>query len=232
MMNLPTGDRRYLQIAQDIAEQIKNGTYQGGDRLPPERELAAALEVSRNTVREALLALEIMRFVEIRVGAGVYVLPESLRNTEQTSISDIETVGPYEVLEARRVVEGFAAFSAAMSIDQEGLDQLEAINARMAASIDDIPKFDAADAEFHAVISRAGGNVLIESYVSHLWSMRQSKLWETWYAKTRHAANRRRSVEDHVQIFRALKRGQPDVAQTAMRAHLDVLAERFFNLNL
>ncbi len=104
---------------------------------------------------------------------------------------------------------------------------LEAVNERMAKAIDDIPAFDAADAEFHAIIARAGGNAVIESYVTHLWSLRQSKLWETWYAKTRKTANRRRSVEDHRQIFRALKRGQPDMAQTAMRAHLDVLAERF-----
>ena len=232
MMGIPAGGRLFLQIAQDFADQIISVVYQTGDRLPPALELAALLEVSRTTVREALLALEIMRFVEIRVGAGVFVLSEGLRDRDLGNLSEGEDIGPYEVLEARRLVEGYSAFCAASRIDDETLAALESVNERMASAIDDIPAFDAADAEFHAIIARAGGNAVIESYVTHLWSLRQSKLWETWYAKTRKAANRRRSVEDHRQIFRALKRGQPDMAQTAMRAHLDVLAERFFDLNL
>jgi DNA-binding FadR family transcriptional regulator len=231
MIGLPERGRRYLQIAQDLADQINSGAYKTGDRLPPERELATQLQVSRTTVREALLALEIMRFVEIRVGSGVFVLSEGQRDREQGNLVKEEAVGPYEVLEARRLIEGFAAYSAAQKIDAETLKELEAANDRMAKAINDIPQFDAADADFHALIARASGNALIEIYVSQLWSMRQSKLWTTWYAKTRKVENRQRSIEHHSQIISTLKRGHADMAQTAMRAHLDVLAERFFDLN-
>ena len=73
VFELPLGNRRYLDIARQLAAEIESGTYREGERLPPERELAQTLDVSRTTVREALLALEIMRFIEIRVGSGVFL---------------------------------------------------------------------------------------------------------------------------------------------------------------
>ncbi|WP_168193062.1 FadR/GntR family transcriptional regulator [Rhodophyticola sp. CCM32] len=231
-LDLPSGGRRYLQIAQDLADQITAGAYQSGDRLPPERELSVQLEVSRTTVREALLALEIMRYVEIRVGAGVFVLPEHLRGQENGDLISPETVGPWEVLEARRMVEGHSAFAAAGRMTPAMLEQIGATITRMEAAINDIPKFDMADAEFHALIARAGGNALIESYVAHLWAMRGNSLWQTWYDQTRKVENRRRSISCHKAIYRALQRGQADVARTAMESHLDMLADRFFELNL
>lgn len=231
MLDLPAGGRRYLQIAQDLADQITEGKYQTGDRLPPERELSTHLEVSRTTVREALLALEIMRFVEIRIGAGVFVLAENLRDRENGNLIDSDTVGPWEVLEARRMVEGQSAFCAAQRITPELLEALAMTIQTMEDNVDSIPIFDQADADFHALVARAAGNAVIESYVAHLWGMRANSLWKTWYAKTRKIENRKQSIEDHKVIFRALKRGLPDVAQTAMKSHLDVLAERFFELN-
>lgn len=228
---LPTGGRRYLQIAQDLADKIDAGTFAVGDRLPPERELSAQLEVSRTTVREALLALEIMRFVEIRVGAGVFVLPENLRDENRGELQVSGAVGPWEVLEARRMVEGQSAFCAAQRITDDQLARLAVTIKDMEKYTNDIPKFDQADAEFHALVAQAAGNGVIESYVAHLWGMRETSLWATWYDQTRKLENRRQSIEDHKVIYRALQRRQPDVAQTAMKSHLDVLGERFFELN-
>lgn len=231
-LNAPSGGRRYLQIAQDIADAIARGDHPPGHRLPPERELSAQLGVSRTTVREALLALEIKGFVEIRVGAGVFVLPAALRDPALGSLAEIDSAGPWEVLEARRLIEGHSAYCAATRIDEAGLNRIDANITAMELALDDIPLFDALDAEFHLLIAGAAGNGVIETYVGHLWKMRKSRLWETWYDKTRHRTNRVRSAADHRVIQRALQRGLPDAAQTAMRAHLDVLAERFFQLNL
>ncbi|KFB11455.1 FadR/GntR family transcriptional regulator [Nitratireductor basaltis] len=232
MLELPGGGRRYLEIAQNIAESISAGTYKTGDRLPPERELAATLGVSRTTVREALLALEIMRFVEIRIGSGVFVLPENLREKSRGDLLPVEEVGPWEVLEARRMVEGESAFRAAQRATEKQIAAMEDCLRRMEARIDDIPRFDQADAEFHMLIAAAAGNSVVENYVAHLWQLRGSSLWNRWYDATRHPANRRQSVEDHKAIFKAIKRGLPEVAKTAMCAHIDVLAERFFDLSL
>lgn len=232
MLDLPATSRRYLKIARSLAQQINDGTYKTGDRLPPERELSVQLEASRTVVREALLALEIMHFVEIRGGAGVFVLPENLRDQTYGELAQVDEIGPWDVLEARRSIEAQTAFSAALRGTEDVLTDIKLSIERMENAISDIPRFDAADAEFHALIAQASGNSVFETYVAHLWKMRQSALWNTWYDKTRTPQNRIRSVEDHLAIYQAIKRGQPDVAKTAMEAHLDVLAKRFFDLNL
>ncbi len=232
-LDLPAGGRLYLRIAQKLADEIDAGRYRTGERLPPERDLAASLGVSRTTVREALLALEIMHHIEIRTGAGVYVLPEQQRDRGAgTTLIGLDESGPWEQLEARRAIEGQLAYLAAERATEAQLAELEDLIARSAAAMEDIPRFDAAGAEFHATIARAAGNAIMESYVAHLWSLRGGPLWGRWYDQTRTIANRRRSVEDHRAILRAIARRRPDAAMTAMKAHLDVLAERFHALNL
>ena len=231
-LDLPSGGRRYLQIAQALADQINAGVYRTGERLPPERDLAQRLDVSRTTVREALLALEIMRFVEIRVGAGVYVLSEHLRDRSRGDLIVGGEVGPYEVLEARRMVEGQSAYYAALRASGRQIEEIGEVVERMAAAVHDVPAFDHADAEYHALIARASGNGMIETYVAHLWRMRDSSLWERWYAQTRNPANRRRSVEDHRRIHQAICRGRAEAAMSAMQHHIDILTDRFLDLRL
>ena len=92
--------------------------------------------------------------------------------------------------------------------------------------------FDAADAAFHAQVASAAGNDVLSGFVSHLWRMRESEMWALWYNQTRKVANRHRSIEDHRVILRAIERRLPDAARTAMQAHLDVLADRFYELKL
>lgn len=231
-LDLPPGGRRYLQIAQALADQINAGEYRTGERLPPERDLAQRLDVSRTTLREALLALEIMRFVEIRVGAGVFVLSEHLRDRSRGDLAVAEEIGPYEVLEARRMVEGQSAYFAALRATEEQIAAIGEVTERMAASINDVSAFDHADAEYHALIAAASGNGVIETYVAHLWRMRDSSLWERWYARTRSVANRRRSIEDHRRIHRAIRRGRAEAAMSAMQHHVDILTDRFLDLRI
>lgn len=230
LLDLPTGSRRYLQIARQLAGEIDSGRYLPGERLPPERELAQTLDVSRTTVREALLALEIMRFIEIRVGAGVYVLGEKARGPSEPNEPD--SAAPSEVLDARRLVEAETAALAALNATPQQLEKMHAVNDRMAATIDDVPSFDAADAVFHELVAEAAGNDVLSAFVTQLWRMRESKMWAFWYDQTRHPDNRRKSVEDHRMILRALDRRSPDAARTAMQSHLDVLANRFYDLKL
>lgn len=232
LLDRPAGGRLYLQIAQRLADEIEAGEYRTGERLPPERDLAASLGVSRTTVREALLALEIMHLIEIRTGAGVFVLPENARNGDRNALANLDETGPWEQLEARRTIEGQAAYCAAERASEAQLARLAELCDAMEAALEDVPRFDAVDADFHAAIAEAAGNAILAGYVAHLWSMRGGPLWARWYGQTRNVRNRRRSVEDHRAIHRALARRRPDAARTAMEAHLDVLAERFHALNL
>ncbi|MDF0595261.1 FadR/GntR family transcriptional regulator [Psychromarinibacter halotolerans] len=231
-LDLPGGGRLYMRIAQKLADDIAAGRYRTGERLPPERDLAVSLQVSRTTVREALLALEIMRQIEIRTGAGVFVLPEAMREPVPARQVATGETGPWEQLEARRAIEGQVAYLAAERADEAQIAEMERLIDESEAALDDVPRFDAVDAEFHAAIARAAGNALLEEYVAHLWSMRGGPMWARWYDQTRTIQNRRRSVEDHRAILRAIIRQRPDAAMTAMKSHLDVLAERFHALNL
>ena len=228
--NLPTGSRRYLDIARKLAEEINKGLFVAGQRLPPERELAQTLDVSRTTVREALLALEIMRFIEIRVGSGVFVLDASYRKAPATLEPDSHS--PSDVLEARRILEGETAARAAQNATEKDIAVLKSHVAKMERSIDDITTFDAVDAAFHAEIAIIAGNDVIAELVTNLWQMRESKMWYLWYDQTRNPENRKRSVEDHLTIVKAIERRLPDAARTAMQSHLDVLADRFYQLKL
>jgi DNA-binding FadR family transcriptional regulator len=227
---LPVGKRRYLDIARRLAGDIKAGRYLAGHRLPPERELAQLLNVSRTTVREALLALEIMRFIEIRVGAGVFVLAEARRG--HTEIAEPDSAPPSDVLAARRILEGETAALAAQNATASDIEALHRATEEMAGTIDQVERFDAADSDFHATIAAAAGSDVLAAFVSDLWQMRDSSMWALWYDQTRKAGNRLRSVEDHRAILRAIERGLPDIARTAMQSHLDVLAERFYQLKL
>ena len=95
--------RLYQQIAQQLQQLILAGEFAPGSRLPAERELATQLGVSRPSVREALIALEVEGWVEVRTGSGVYVLERSARTGERLPVN---AWGPLEVIRARRVIEG------------------------------------------------------------------------------------------------------------------------------
>lgn len=99
--------KRYLQIANQILERIRSGALVQGAQLPPERELAVQMGVSRPTVREALIALELLGVVEIRIGQGTYIIGDI-----QTSLEDVAQAGitsPFNLLEARVIIESNTA---------------------------------------------------------------------------------------------------------------------------
>ena len=117
--------RLYRQIAGQIATLIDSGEFAAGSRLPPERELAVLLGVSRTSVREALISLEIARRVEVRVGTGIFVqqqtesragaAPPGHRGVGTSNNRD-EGPSPFELLAARRLIEGEIAALAARRI--------------------------------------------------------------------------------------------------------------------
>src|ERR1700675_4665580 len=102
--------RLYRQIADQIAALIEKGEYAAGQRLPPERDLAKQLGVSRPSVREALIALEVEGYVEVRVGSGVYVVGRGGGARAEPLSADS---GPFELIKARWLIEAECAALAA-----------------------------------------------------------------------------------------------------------------------
>ena len=226
-------ERRYQQIAEALAGQISNGDYREGQRIKAERELAAEHSVSRTTVREALLALEIMGYVDIRIGAGVYVLPRHRWSSAADAQSQAEPeTGPHEILDVRRALEARSAYLAAEHANPKQIGTLRETVDLMAGSVGNLSVFDRADEAFHLAIAEMSNNTLLKEYTVDLWSRGRGALWSRWYEPTRSAANRRRVVEDHRQILGAIKRGRPMAAMTAMHAHIDILVNRFLDLEI
>jgi len=209
--------RLYERVAEDLAGKIAAGDYGVGRRLPSERDLAQAYAVSRPTIREAIIALELDGLVEVRLGSGVYVTARAPRDGQAGEMD----VGPFELLEARRAIEGESAALAAALITAAELDELESLVAEMQAeNARDVVMSEDADRRFHMLIARATQNSAMVTAVEMLWDARarspQTKLLST----KAHAAGVTPSIDEHAAILDALRRRSPDGARQAMRDHL------------
>ena len=207
----------YQQVAAALASAVTAGEYPVGSRLPSERDLAEKFGVSRPTVREAMIALEIRGLVEARHGSGIYVL----ENAEVDGPAPELDIGAFELTEARRLFEGEACALAAASITDEELAELEVLLGEMvgentlATSIG-----EQADRRFHLAIAGATRNAAIVMVVETLWDLRyRSPLCAAMLARARQVGVRP-LIEDHREILDALIRRDPKAARQVMRAHL------------
>lgn len=217
--------RLYKTVADALLNKIDTGVYMVGDRLPAERDLAARYNVSRPTMREAVIALEVAGRVEVRKGSGVYVIKPPAKETPGSLDLD---VGPFELTEARLLIEGEAAALAATLITEAEIEELEAIIERMIAENDTGEGGERADKEFHMLIARATRNSAIVGIVEELWNMREnSKLTKTMYATVRQEGITP-SIAEHWAIHDALKTGVAAKARSAMRMHLSRVVDTMF----
>ncbi|MDZ5461422.1 FadR/GntR family transcriptional regulator [Azohydromonas lata] len=210
--------RLYRQIADQLAELIRSGEFQPGDRLPSERDLAQQLGVSRASVREALIALEIDGLIDIRVGSGVYVTAP--RAVAANSVLVAEP-GPFEVLAARGLVEAEAAALAALNATAEDHARIRETLALMRAEFDASASALDGDALFHVRIAEASANGALAHLVKTLWDFRQSamfrKLDQHFDVPARHAA----AIDEHLAVIEAIERRDADAARAAMLRHID-----------
>ncbi len=214
--------RMFWQIADKIEALIKSGMYPPGSRLPPERELAESFDVSRPTIREAIIALEVMQLVEVKTSSGVYVL-ERETNQEQ---KHLEKISAFELTQARALVEGEAAALASMSITDAELSSLEQTLVAMEAGIE----AEKADREFHLIISKATRNNAILLSVMKFWELRDSQHQiKTAYASVCSQSDSDR-MEEHKAIYQALKERNAQAARAAMHKHFNRLINALFEV--
>jgi len=207
----------YRRIADTVAEAIEAGQYRLGDRLPTERELAEQFGVSRPTLREAMIALEMLGMIEARHGLGIYVTG-NVRPVVPSAEIDVD-VGAFELIEARRLFEGEAAALAATSITDDQLQQLEALMVRMHEE-EEVAGEDA-DRESHMIIARATGNGAIMATIENLWDWRnRSPLARNILTRARGMGLEPR-INEHRRVFEALRARDPHAARQAMRDHLE-----------
>jgi DNA-binding FadR family transcriptional regulator len=216
--------RLYRQIAGQIAALIDNGEFPAGSRLPAERELASLLGVSRTSVRAAIISLEIAGRVEVRVGSGIFVAQPG---AAQIVGLDDDGPSPFELLAARRLIEGEVAALAARTVKKADIAQLCETVVRMREDADDFGKRDAADREFHVRIAAATGNGSLALVVDGLWQQRRGKLWSRIEAYFHTQKIREATLVDHAAILDALERRDANGARDAMHRHLARVEREF-----
>ena len=208
-------DRLYQELARDLLEELSAGVYPVGGRLPAERELAQKYNVSRPTVREAIIALEVQGLVEVRIGSGAYVL-----RTPGQEDSPGFAVSAFELTEARLLFESEAAALAATQITDEELGEIAALVTAIAQENDDPQGSERSDREFHLAIARATRNSAIYEAVERLWNLRATSPEAALLHSKARTVNVKPVVDEHTAVLEALRQRDPAAARAAMRAHL------------
>ena len=147
--------RRYYDIGLQIEELLYSGVFKAGERLPSERELSERFNTSRTTIREAIIMLELKGVLNVKQGSGIFFV-DSTDKLNQKSLMPYSEIGPFELLQARQVIEsnitGFAASQISFNELQE-LKKIIGLQEKAIAAESD--KFEELDHRFHSIIAEA-----------------------------------------------------------------------------
>ena len=213
--------RLYVRVAQRIAELVANGEVKPGEKLPAERRLAEMLQVSRPTIREAMIALEVSGLIDVRTGSGIYVTQQG--HPQRITLDD-EGIGPFELLELRLILEPEASALAAERITDSQLAALQEIFEEM-RKFAGTPRIEEVDARFHVAIAEATENAAITQAVQWLWTLRNQSVLSSGFHSRILEEGIYPAVDQHKEILDALKVRSADAARNAMRAHLIAATE-------
>lgn len=239
--------RLYRQIADQLRQLIANGEFAVGARLPAERDLSKQLGVSRPSVREALIALEVEGWVEVRTGSGIYVLDRRYGsatnniasksiNTPAIAINEGEIAvspenkaewGPLELIRARRVVEGETAAIAALQAKRKDIDAMsKALRMMQTEAADGVLPLDG-DRAFHSAIVQASGNEVLIDTVQSFWDSRRGPIFERLVGYFETMQSWQAAIAEHSAILQAIQAHDAVAARVAMHAHMDKSHARF-----
>ena len=216
--------RLYRQIADQLRTLIADGEFTVGARLPAERDLARQLGVSRPSVREALIALEVEGRVEVRTGSGVYVLERSHHAAAPAPTTEW---GPLELIRARRVVEGETAALAATLRRRKDVQALtHAIETMRDLAERNLMPLDA-DRAFHVAIVDACNNVVLTETVQGFWDSRKGPIFTRLGGYFESQKSWRCAIAEHEAIRDAIVGRDAIEARRAMHEHMDKSHQRF-----
>jgi GntR family transcriptional regulator, transcriptional repressor for pyruvate dehydrogenase complex len=216
--------RLYQQIADQIRELIREGGFDTGTRLPPERDLAQQLGVSRPSLREAMIALDVEGTVEIRSGSGVYVrTPPERPHKATAALGD----SPMELMQARAALEGSAVVLACAHATPKGMEKLRGIVESMREAIARRSTPLEFDRQFHLAIAEMSGNLVMVRLIGEMFESRHSPISVKLSSRFENTRTWNLALKEHEAILRALEVRDPLAAQTAIRSHLKASEERW-----
>src|ERR1041385_1659685 len=208
------------EVISQLREMIHRGDLRPGDRLPPERDLAKMLGVSRPTLRAGIRSLAAVGVLQSRQGAGTFVVkadgPPSLDSSPLRLMASLHGFTPAEMFEARRSLEMAVAGLAAERATGDHMASMSEEIAGMYASLDDPEQFLVHDMRFHQTVAAASGNRILTS----LMNMVATILFDVRSKTVKRARDLKESAEMHRTIYRAIRDRNPDSARDAMRDHL------------
>lgn len=210
--------KRYQEIAEGLRALILQGGYAPGDRILTERQIAESLHVGRSAAREAILLMEIEGMLEVRKGSGIYLKDMSTT----TPKGDANDIGPFELIQARQLLESAIAGLAASTVTKADIvrmrDALELERSSIASGAQDY----SGDELFHRLIAEATQNSVLVDTVNELWEKREgSRMWARLHERIFVTDYRLRWLDDHGAILAALQRRDPEAARSAMWQHLE-----------
>ncbi|PIT83144.1 GntR family transcriptional regulator [Limnohabitans sp. 15K] len=221
--------RLYRQIAEQLRQLMASGEFAVGSRLPAERDLALQLGVSRPSVREALIALEVEGMIEVRTGSGIYVQSTKSQNRQHSApASDAPTEwGPLEVMSARIIVESEVAALAAQNAQKKDLQAIRKALQKMKleAARDEVPRWG--DEAFHEGIAQACGNSVLLDTVQRYWQARNSPLFERLGDYFEHPASWQAAITEHQTVLDAIEARDSAGARRAMQKHIKQAYKRY-----
>jgi GntR family transcriptional repressor for pyruvate dehydrogenase complex len=212
--------RLYEQIVQQIEESVLNGSLKPGDQLPAERELAQRLGVSRTAVREAVKALREKGLVEAYSGRGTFITDGTTHAARQ-SFDLMVKIGQQEssahLAELRLILEPGIAALAAERIEEEYLAAMREAVAVMDRAQKDPAAYIEADLDFHLALAEAVANPLILSLIDSIVGLLREQRIKIFNVE----GGPQRGQVHHKRILEAMERRDPEMARSAMRAHLE-----------
>jgi DNA-binding FadR family transcriptional regulator len=222
--------RLYRQIAEQVRQLMASGEFALGSRLPAERDLALQLGVSRPSVREALIALEVEGMIEVRTGSGIYVQridPPSKSAVTQADANTPADWGPLEVMSARLLVEAEVAALAATHAQKADLKAIKAglQQMKLEAARDQVPR--EGDEAFHDAIAQACGNSVLLDTVQRYWQARNGPLFERLGDYFEHPESWQAAIGEHQQVLLAIEAHDASAARKAMQKHLRQAYKRY-----
>ncbi|MDR3430779.1 MAG: transcriptional regulator ExuR [Rouxiella aceris] len=224
----PTESRRlYQQLAATLKDRVEKGVYPVGEKLPAERLISEEMNVSRTVVREAIIMMEVEGYVEVRKGSGIHVMSNQQRHlVVPESEGEFAAVGPFELLQARQLIESNIAEFAATQVTKQDIMRLMEIQEH--ARQEDRFRDSQWDLQFHIQVAQATQNSALATIVEKMWSQR---LHNPYWRKL-HEHIDEKSIEswceDHDVILKALIRRDPHGAKLGMWQHLENTKQMLF----
>jgi DNA-binding FadR family transcriptional regulator len=209
--------RLYRQVADQLRQLIDSGEYAVGSRLPTERELAEQFGLSRPTVREALIALEVEGRIRIRVGSGIYVRSNGAKTRPPDRNND---EGPFELLRAREFVEGAIAAEAALQARAEDIQKLDDVLSQMRGTSHPSAETIRYDRDFHTGVAGILCNAVLVRFIGEMFDQRLNPYFERLSSYFENTQSWQAALEEHVAVRDAIAAGDADGAKTAMQEHL------------